>query len=361
MLASVLKASGKNVGLYTSPHLIKFNERIRVNGNCILDEEIASFIDKNKKHIERINSTFFETTTVMAFDYFVHKKIDIAIIEVGLGGRLDSTNVVNPLLTAITPVSLDHQHILGYSLKSIANEKAGIIKEGVPVVVSKQKYEAERVIRKVAAKIDAKIIRTDKTKYVSIQEFGTKFSYKSKEYFTPLMGVHQSENAAMAIEIANAYDKKIDKETIQEGFSKTKWPGRMQKLSKNLPIYYDVAHNLDGIKSAICSALLIQEKKPHILLSLKGDKEIDLIANEIFKYNKSLIVSGIENLELMSANELHSLLNNIQSRTKLEKIDDFEDALDELTKRVKKTNTLGLVLGSHYIAKPVFDKFGILM
>ena len=158
MLASVLKASGKNVGLYTSPHLIKFNERIRVNGNCILDEEIASFIDKNKKHIERINSTFFETTTVMAFDYFVHKKIDIAIIEVGLGGRLDSTNVVNPLLTAITPVSLDHQHILGYSLKSIANEKAGIIKEGVPVVVSEQKYEAERVIRKVAAKINAKII-----------------------------------------------------------------------------------------------------------------------------------------------------------------------------------------------------------
>ena len=101
MLASVLKASGKNVGLYTSPHLIKFNERIRVNGNCILDEEIASFIDKNKKHIQRINSTFFETTTVMAFDYFVHKKIDIAIIEVGLGGRLDSTNVVNPLLLSL--------------------------------------------------------------------------------------------------------------------------------------------------------------------------------------------------------------------------------------------------------------------
>ena len=104
---------------------------------------------------------------------------------------------------------------------------------------------------------------------------------------------------------------------------------------------------------------MIQEKKPHILLTLKGDKEIDLIAREIFKHNKSLIVAGIENLELMSANELHLLLNKIESRTKFEKIDDFEEALDELIKRVKKTNTLGLVLGSHYIAKPVFDKFGI--
>ena len=129
MVASILETAGYKVGLYTSPHLIKFNERISVNGVHIPDEFIANFIEKNKKHIQRISSTFFETTTVMAFEYFVKQKVDIAIIEVGLGGRLDSTNVVDPLVTAITPISLDHQHILGSTLSEIAKEKAGIIKK----------------------------------------------------------------------------------------------------------------------------------------------------------------------------------------------------------------------------------------
>ncbi|HIA94977.1 MAG TPA: bifunctional folylpolyglutamate synthase/dihydrofolate synthase, partial [Candidatus Marinimicrobia bacterium] len=125
MIANILRSKGKNVGLFTSPHLVRFNERIRVNGNPISDDEIIHFMEKANPHIEKIESTFFEATTAMAFDYFRNQKVDIAIIETGLGGRLDSTNVINPHLTVITPISMDHMDILGQDLNTIAKEKAG--------------------------------------------------------------------------------------------------------------------------------------------------------------------------------------------------------------------------------------------
>ncbi|MEL1228220.1 MAG: folylpolyglutamate synthase/dihydrofolate synthase family protein [Candidatus Neomarinimicrobiota bacterium] len=361
MVASILETAGYKVGLYTSPHLIKFNERISVNGVHIPDEFIAKFIEKNKKHIQRISSTFFETTTVMAFEYFVKQKVDIAIIEVGLGGRLDSTNVVDPLVTAITPISLDHQHILGSTLSEIAKEKAGIIKKGVPVVMAKQKIDAKKSIISAAKKMNAEIIETGKTKKLKYSQSGTEFSFMSEVFLTPLFGRHQSENAATAIQIVRQFDKKIENETIQKGLSQTVWLGRMQKLSNKLPIYYDVAHNIDGVKAAISAAITTQNQKPHILISFKGDKEIDLIANEISKNNSSLIISGSKNLELMSANELYSAFKKNVNRVEFNKIDTLDVALSELINRVKKTNKTGLIMGSHYMAKPIFDKFGILM
>jgi len=361
MVASILETAGYKVGLYTSPHLIKFNERISVNGVHIPDEFIAMFIEKNKKHIQRISSTFFETTTVMAFEYFVKQKVDIAIIEVGLGGRLDSTNVVDPLVTAITPISLDHQHILGSTLSEIAKEKAGIIKKGVPVVMAKQKIDAKKSIIGAAKKMNAEIIETGKIKNLKYSQSGTEFSFMSEVFLTPLFGRHQSENAATAIQIVRQFDKKIENETIQKGLSQTVWLGRMQKLSNKLPIYYDVAHNIDGVKAAISAAIVTQNQKPHILISFKGDKEIDLIANEISKNNSSLIISGSKNLELMSANELYSAFKKNVNPAELNKIDTLEVALSELINRVKKTNKTGLIMGSHYMAKPIFDKFGILM
>ena len=150
MINSILLHKGLKVGIYTSPHLIRFNERIKVNNEEINDEYIISFLKKNKKNIEKIKSTFFETTTVMAFSYFQHKKVDVAIIETGLGGRLDSTNVLEPKITAITSISLDHRKILGETIKEISKEKSGIIKKNTPLVVSNQPRSAQLEIDKKA-------------------------------------------------------------------------------------------------------------------------------------------------------------------------------------------------------------------
>ena len=146
MVSSILMAAGYKVGLYSSPHLINFNETIRVNNICISNNEIVSFIQRKRKDIDEIRSTFFETTTAMAFDHFSFNEIDIAIVETGLGGRLDATNVINPIITAITSISLDHIDILGNDIVKIAKEKAGIIKKGIPVVISPQKKSVKSIL-----------------------------------------------------------------------------------------------------------------------------------------------------------------------------------------------------------------------
>ena len=145
-IESVLRSVGKKVGVYTSPHLIKFNERIKVNGVSITDLAINLFLEKNWASIKKINSTFFETTTAMAFDFFYTKEVDIAIIETGLGGRLDSTNIIKPILSVITSVSMDHMEILGKTLEEISFEKAGIIKEGIPLITSRKSKKVNKVL-----------------------------------------------------------------------------------------------------------------------------------------------------------------------------------------------------------------------
>jgi dihydrofolate synthase/folylpolyglutamate synthase len=145
MIASILHASGKNVGLYTSPHLIRFNERIRINGYPIPDKQIITFMQKVDPVIQEIESTFFETTTAMAFDYFQQQKVDVAVIETGLGGRLDSTNVIQPKVTVISHISMDHMDILGKDIEKIANEKAGIIKNNVPLIIAEQTPKVKNI------------------------------------------------------------------------------------------------------------------------------------------------------------------------------------------------------------------------
>ena len=158
MISNILIEHGLKTGLYTSPHLLKFNERIKINGEDISNSSITNFIYNNKEKIDRIRTTFFETTTAMAFDYFYREKIDFGVIETGLGGRLDSTNIVNPKVCVITPISLDHQHILGETISEIAKEKAGIIKAGVPVVSAKQKIEAKYILESKSAEIKAPLL-----------------------------------------------------------------------------------------------------------------------------------------------------------------------------------------------------------
>ena len=359
MLASILRSAGYRVGLYTSPHLIKFNERITINEQLISDDEIILFLDKYHDEIDRIQSTFFETTTVMALNYFYQKKVDIAIIEVGLGGRLDSTNVISPQITAITPISLDHQHILGNDILKIAKEKSGIIKRNTPLVLSNQDPEVHSCIHNIAEKMNSSVIDIGNISKINLTSSGTEFKSKWGKFNSPLIGYHQSQNSTTAIAIAKTFDSKINKQTIQDGLNQTKWKGRLQKISNNLPIYYDVAHNAKGINVTIESIVSIYNSLPHIVISIKGDKDIELISNALIDQYKSLIITGSKQLDLMSANQLFKYFKKNSNHMNIQMVDPLENSFDILIDRVKSSHNPGIIMGSHYLAKAVFDKFGI--
>ena len=359
MLASILRSAGYRVGLYTSPHLIKFNERITINEQLISDDEIILFLDKYHDEIDRIQSTFFETTTVMALNYFYQKKVDIAIIEVGLGGRLDSTNVISPQITAITPISLDHQHILGNDILKIAKEKSGIIKRNTPLVLSNQDQEVHSCIHNIAEKMNSSVIDIGNISDINLTSSGTEFKSKWGKFNSPLIGYHQSQNSTTAIAIAKTFDSKINKQTIQDGLNQTKWKGRLQKISNNLPIYYDVAHNAKGINVTIESIVSIYNSLPHIVISIKGDKDIELISNALIDQYKSLVITGSNQLDLMSANQLFKYFKKNSNHMNIQMVDPLENSFDILIDRVKSSHNPGIIMGSHYLAKAVFDKFGI--
>ena len=357
MISSILLNAGYKVGLYSSPHLVTFNERIKVNNQSITNEEIALFIEKTKKDIDQLQSTFFEVTTAMAFDYFAKRNVDIAIIETGLGGRLDATNVLKPIITGITSISLDHRNLLGNNILNIAKEKGGIIKHKTPLVLYPNQRSIKSVLLKIAKKLNAEIIEIDQPTKVLYNEKGTCFCHKNYNYNTPLIGEFQAINAIMAITIIKLFDINISEQIIQNGLSLTKWPGRFQRMTKDLPIYYDVAHNVDSIKLITKYLKIIYKEKPLGLFVIKESKELGLVSNVIKNNFHKLIVSGGEPLGLMDGDKLGKILKtNDVSVFKIKK--DFNLALNELIDLAKKTKKPALILGSHYIAKPIFDKFG---
>lgn len=352
-IESVLRIMGKKVGLYTSPHLVNFNERIRVNGIPISNKEIELFLDKNWEAIHRIQSTFFETTTVMALHYFKKKKVDIAIIETGLGGRLDSTNVINPKISVITPISMDHMEILGNSLEKIAYEKSGIIKKGVPIVISKQEHSVHKIISGVANNKGSILKVTNSPKKIIIGPLGTQFDYKDTHYRTALIGAHQAQNASVAIESLKIIDPQIKTHNINNGFSKIKWPGRLEKLSSS--IFYDVAHNLSGISKMVdYFKKTYSDKNLFGVFGLKGDKDLDPIF-DIIRDNFSIIyvVTDREKL-LLDKNELSERLN--QKNILNKPLKSVKEAIKYL-KKINDDNEIGVIFGTHYIAKEVYNEF----
>ena len=361
MVASILASAGYKVGLYTSPHLIRFNERISINDECISDNEIRLFIDTYKQDIERISSTFFETTTAMAFTHFAHKKVDFAVIEVGLGGKLDSTNVVVPKVTAITPISLDHRDILGDDILSIANEKAGIIKNKIPLIVGLQEESVNTYFHKIAKQMNAPVIDIEEITNISLSSDGTSFKTKSANFLTPLLGYHQAYNAITAITIIKAIIPEINQSTIQKGLIRTVWRGRLQKLSMNLPLYYDVAHNAAGISAMTQTIQSVYGKLPNIVLCLKGDKEVELISGALKNNYEKLIITGSPKMGLMKAEELAQAITKYGLNNNIEIKNEPNDAFNALLKSVNLTDKPGVIMGSHYIAKAVFDKFGIFI
>jgi len=360
MVAEILIKAGYKVGVYSSPHLVRFNERIKINNTFIKDDEITSFIKYHKNDIEIIKATFFETTTAMAFKHFAENNIEVAVIETGLGGRLDSTNVISPIITAITPISMDHREILGPDIETITKEKGGIIKPNVPVILGKQEEISTSILRKISRRKNSSILSQEYPQNIIVSEQGTSFKIKNESFRTPLVGHHQAFNAALSIAIINQFDSKINSKIIQKGLDKTTWPGRLQRMSIKPPIFYDVAHNAKGIDAMLKTITSLYNCSPIGLITLKSDKEINMIAKATNGKFKSLIISGSKKNGLLNGSELAQSFNDLKVSNYCVE-NSFLQALDDLVKISKELEAPGVIFGSHYIAKEVFDKFGFLI
>ena len=251
-LSSILQQSGYRVGLYTSPHLVRFNERICINNRQISNDAVVkSYQAVQKAHLGNRTPTFFELTTAMAFYEFARRRVDWAVIETGMGGRLDATNVIDPVISIITNVSMEHRAYLGNTLARIAREKAGIIKQATPVVTAIKQRQAKSVIQRIAGKKSAPLYMLGKNFKVRRQPAGG-FSYYGIEntwhdMHTALQGHYQVENAALAIaacELLNKNHTSISQQSIRDGLIKTSWPGRLEIVSEHPMIILDGAHNL---------------------------------------------------------------------------------------------------------------------
>jgi dihydrofolate synthase/folylpolyglutamate synthase len=295
----------------------------------------------------------------MAFRYFANKNVDIAVVETGLGGRLDSTNVLTPDLTVITPISLDHRDILGKNILDISKEKAGIIKNNIPLVLAPQDNAVSSQLLKIAGDLDSDIAIVDPPTKVTLSKSGTAFIKNGLSFKTPMIGRHQAINNSVAIEAVQIFMPEIQKEVIDIGIQKVKWPGRLQRMSIEKPIYYDVSHNAHGIQMTLQALHDIFGQKPIGLMVMKGDKEVDLVAAALKNQFVQLIISGDTDLGLLSAVDLSDKLSS-KGLANSTSIDRFEDALHHIAGIMGKDSPPTLIFGSHYVAEAVFNKFGFL-
>ncbi|MCD8403396.1 bifunctional folylpolyglutamate synthase/dihydrofolate synthase [Tenacibaculum finnmarkense] len=306
LIASVLQEAGYKVGLYTSPHLKNFTERIRINGQEIEQESIIDFISQNKQFLEVQKLSFFEMTVGMAFDYFAKQKVDIAIIEVGLGGRLDSTNIITPEVAVITNIGLDHTQFLGETLPEIAYEKAGIIKDNISVVVGERQKEVEKVFIDKANDCNAEIV------FASDQDY----SYK-----TDLLGDYQSKNVKTAVKaISQLKDFVVSEENIKNGLLKvvenTNLKGRWQILQQEPKIICDTAHNKEGLIYTLAQLKNEQYKNLHIVLGVVSDKDLAAILpmfpqNARYYFCKPNIIRGLSEKKLKDTAEVFNLTGDL--------------------------------------------------
>jgi dihydrofolate synthase/folylpolyglutamate synthase len=294
MIASVLMEAGYRTGLYTSPHLKDFRERIRVNGKMIPKSAVAGFIARNSSFIMSLKPSFFEMTVGMAFDYFAETGVDIAVIEVGLGGRLDSTNILNPVLSVITNIGHDHFDLLGNTIEKIAGEKAGIIKPGVPVVISETQEETKNVFIKKAAETGSEIFFADQNYSCVLDDFdyfkGKRIycvrensSNKSFRGEVGLAGDYQTKNLQAVYQsfsvlkgIVEHTDKNIE-DGLRKVVTNTKLAGRWQIIGRKPLIICDTGHNKEGLEYVINQVKKVPKSRLHIVLGFVSDKDLSLV------------------------------------------------------------------------------------
>ena len=299
MLASVLQQSGLKTGLYTSPHLLDFRERIRIDGAPIPESEVSDFVECHQAIIQKLRPSFFEMTVAMAFEHFQRHQVDVAVIETGMGGRLDSTNIISPALTIITNISLDHTEFLGNDPASIAREKGGIIKEGIPLVIGRAESPAEEVLLSMAASLDSRAVtasRLYESPYQTLDPEGAMHvrindrkankpqADPTTTFICDLSGQYQVENIITVLAATAELQRlgwQISASHLREGLAhvrkNTVLLGRWQTLGHNPRSICDTAHNSDGIAAVMRQIEQLPRKKLHVVWGMVSDKDLDTI------------------------------------------------------------------------------------
>ncbi|SFC56285.1 dihydrofolate synthase / folylpolyglutamate synthase [Zunongwangia mangrovi] len=310
MIASVLQEAGYKVGLYTSPHLKDYRERIRINGEYISEEAVVDFIQNNKSFFEAENLSFFEMSVGMAFWFFAEEKVDIAVIEVGMGGRLDSTNIIIPEVSLITNIGKDHTQFLGTTLPEIAGEKAGIIKPNVPVIISEKHPETAPVFRKTAQERNSEIIFAEECETL-------------EDLSTDLLGSYQQKNIKGVAAVINqliSQDWIISEENIRDGLKNvrrnTNLRGRWDILQEAPKVICDTAHNSDGLKYVFRQLEGEVYERLHYVLGVVNDKDLDEVLplfpkNATYYFCKPDVPRGLEAEKLMAKSIEFELLGKV--------------------------------------------------
>lgn len=358
-MASLLMEAGYRVGLYTSPHFVKFNERIRINSIMIEDEYVAKFVTDLENYIEKYKPTFFEITTALAFKYFCEQKVDYAIIETGLGGRLDATNVINPIASVITSISLEHTQHLGDTLEKIAFEKAGIIKQNSKVFAGKMSKEPELIIRNRAKEFncDYNLIND----FITIEGNRLIVAMQKKAfsiYSTPLIGTHQLYNAALALKTINKSlnieDGLIISRGIKNVIENTGIQGRYEIICKKPKIIFDSAHNPEGVRTFIeeFSRESNNYDERYLLFGAMKDKSIVEMLKILSPYFSRIFVTKIDIDRSATEEEIESAaksagikINIVQNGSKVVQ-DFFNEGSDKCL----------VVLGSMYLLGEIKSK-----
>jgi len=363
MLAAILQTAGYRTGLYTSPHLKDFRERIKVNGQWCEEEFVTGFTQRIQPLIDEIEPSFFEITVAMAFDYFAKQKVDIAVIEVGLGGRFDSTNIITPELSIITNIGWDHMNILGDTLEKIAFEKAGIIKKGIPVVIGEVIPESKPVFESKAA--DSQISYAEEKRYVAgwqyehhqlTVEVVDKTTDAHHTYQLDLPGIYQTKNLLTVLETAHqlqlqGWDTGI--ETIQRALPHVKrltgLHGRWELIHSNPTVILDVAHNVDGMAQLNKQIELSDYHHLHIVIGMVKDKEIDAIL-ELLPKHATYYFTQAQIPRALDANSLQLSAKSLQLHGNT--FDNVNSALQNAISHSHKDDMI-LVCGSVFLVGEV--------
>ena len=364
-IASVLQSAGYKVGLYTSPHLRDFRERIKVNGEVVMEDYVVDFVRKHQRKFEELCPSFFEMTVAMAFDYFAEQEVDIAVVEVGLGGRLDSTNIITPLLSVITNISKDHTGFLGSELSQIAGEKAGIIKEGIPVIIGEKQEELIDVFKRIAFDRNSNLKFSEdhyKIQSYDLVDGKRNLIYKtcddnsSVNLLCDLLGSYQIKNIRTALCVFDELNKQawnVSEESVKQGIAgvvdKTGLLGRWQTIGSKPNIICDTGHNIAGIKEILAQIESMDYRNLHIVFGMVDDKDIDEIL-ELMPKNASYyfccanIPRALNQNILAAKAKTYDLAGNIYSSV---------NAALETAKRNAHENDLVFVGGSTFVVAEV--------
>ncbi len=347
MLSAILQQHGYITGLYTSPHLLDFRERIRINGEMVSQEFVINFVEKITPFIDEIQPSFFEITVAMCFQYFTQQKVDYAIIETGLGGRLDSTNIINPIISIITNIGYDHADLLGDTLAKIASEKAGIIKLNIPVVIGESNTETDNVF-----------IEKAKTENAPIYFADTNPNYYNTEIECDLKGNYQQKNLVtvmQAVEVLNTLNLKLEyfkvAKALQNVQQLTGFKGRWEVLGKNPKIIADTGHNDHGLKLVIEQLLSLKYEKLHIVFGMVKDKDRTKIL-KLLPTNAIYYFCNPNLPRALNANDLKTECNTIGLKGEA-----YSNVVEALQNAKKNANTNDVIFigGSTFVVAEIIE------